>query len=184
MPYTGIVLAIVALHAAAFLILFGHWLTMTGLFPKTAEACAGRYEKRAVRATLLGIFTFGPVLVLLLNTNNLGNPVLKLIVLVVGAVVLLLAFLGSAGLALRIGRNLSPKSDPWAQARRGSVVLGLVSITPVLGSLFLGPVVLASGFGAFLMGRPWKKQKPPSPPRENDPAASVESSGPTHLPER
>lgn len=181
MPYTGIVLAIVALHLAAFLILFGHWLTLTGLFPKTVEACAGRYETRPVRTTLVGILTFGPVLVLLLNASNLGNPVVQLFVIFVGAVALLLSFLGSAGLALRIGRNLSEGADPWAQARRGSVVLGLVMITPALGSLFLGPIGLASGFGAFLLARPWKKKSPPpevSQPDDGTPPADMSNPTP------
>lgn len=173
MPYTGIVLAILAFHLAAFLILFGHWLAFTGMFPRTVEACAEQYEKRPVRATLLGIFTYGPLFLLLLNSGNIGNPLIKLIAIVGGFGALLIAFIGSAGLALRIGRNLSPDADSWAQGRRGSVVLALVFITPALGSLFLGHIGLASGFGAFLLTRPWKKKvvaKQP-PPLEEPPAA-------------
>ncbi len=56
----------------------------------------------------------------------------------------------------------------------GSVALGLVFITPALGSLFLGHIGLASGFGAFLLARPWKKtvvvnQPPPLEPTAMDP---------------
>jgi hypothetical protein len=68
---------------------------------------------------------------------------------------------------MRIGRNLSPGTDPWQQVLRGGVMLALVFITPVLGSLFLMHIGLASGFGAVLLSRPWKKEvveKPvPSP---------------------
>jgi len=166
MPYTEIVRAIVALHLAAFLILFGHWLTMTGLFPGTVRRCAEQYERRPVRATLVGILSFGPVLLLLLNAGNLGHPLFQLLAIALGSLALLLAFLGSAGLALRIGRNLSPEEEIWAQSRRGSVVLGLVFITPALGSLFLGPIGLASGFGAFLLTRPWKKKVFPEQPSD------------------
>ncbi|MCF7675335.1 MAG: hypothetical protein K9N23_11820 [Akkermansiaceae bacterium] len=165
MPYTGIVLTIVALHAAAFLILLGHWLAAAGLFPKAVEAFARQYRTRPVRATLLGIFTYGPLFLLLLNSAKIGNPLIKLIAVFGGFGVLLLAFIGSAGLALQIGCNLSPGADRWAQARRGGVALALVFITPVLGSLFLLHIGLASGFGALLLARPWQtKPSPELPP--------------------
>ena len=50
MPYTGIVLAILAFHLAAFLILFGHWLAFAGMLPKAVDACAEQYERRPIRA--------------------------------------------------------------------------------------------------------------------------------------
>lgn len=117
MPYTGIVLAILAVHLAAFLILFGHWLTMAGLFPKTVNDCAAYYEQRPVRATLLGIFTYGPLFLLLLNAGKLGNPALQLIAIILGTIALLLAFLGSAGLALQIGLHpdLAALAPAWEE---------------------------------------------------------------------
>ena len=175
MPYTGIVLAILAFHAAAFLILLGHWMTATGLFPKAVDAFAEQYRTRPIRASLLGIFTYGPLFLLLLNSGNIGNPLIKLVAIVAGFGAILLAFIGSAGLALRIGRNLSPDADSWAQGGRGGVMLALVFITPALGSLFLGHIGLASGFGAFLLARPWKKVKTPElpPPLGGDPVQPV-----------
>lgn len=157
MPYTGIVLAILAFHAAAFLILLGHWLVAAGMFPKAAQAFSDVYESRPTRATLLGLVTYGPLFVLLLNSGKIGNGGLKLLAIVAGFAALLLGFIGSAGLALRIGRNLSTDASPWQQGLRGSVMLALVFITPVLGSLFLLHIGLASGFGAVLLSRPWKK---------------------------
>ena len=156
MPYTGIVLAILAFHAAAFLILLGHWLVAAGMFPKATQTFADVYERRPVRATLLGVVTYGPLFLLLLNSGNIGNGAVKLLVLVVGFTALLLGFIGSAGLALRVGRNLSAGASPWHQGLRGGVMLALVFITPVLGSLFLLHVGLASGFGAVLLTRPWR----------------------------
>ena len=156
MPYTGIVLAILAFHAAAFLILLGHWLVAAGMFPKATQTFADVYERRPIRATLLGLVTYGPLFLLLLNSGNIGNGAVKLLVLVAGFTALLLGFIGSAGLALRIGRNLSAGASPWHQGLRGGVMLALVFITPVLGSLFLLHVGLASGFGAVLLTRPWR----------------------------
>lgn len=156
MPYTGIVLAILAAHAAVFLILLGHWLVAIGMYPRAVEACAGEYERRPVRATLLGLVTYGPLFVLLLNAGKIGNGGVRLLVLVAGFAALLAGFVGSAGLALRIGRNLSREASLWQQGLRGGVMLALVFITPVLGSLFLLHVGLASGFGAVLLARPWR----------------------------
>lgn len=170
MPYTGIVLAILAFHLAAFLILLGHWVTAAGLFPRAVEGFADQYARRPVRATLLGIFTYGPLFLLLLNSGNIGHPLIKLVALIGGFGALLVAMVGSAGLALRIGRNLSPDADAWSRVLRGSVVLGLVFITPFLGSLFLMHIGLASGFGAVLLARPWKKAPVAHQPPPLDPA--------------
>jgi len=165
MPYTGIVLAILAFHLAAFLILLGHWLVAAGLLPKATRGFADEYGRRPVRATLLGLFTYGPLFVLLLNANNIPNGALKLVALVIGFAALLVGFIGTAGLALRIGRNLSATAEPWQQGLRGGVMLALVFITPLLGSLFLMHVGLASGFGVFLLSRPWKRVVAIVPPQ-------------------
>ena len=161
MPYTGVVLTILAFHAAAFLILLGHWLVGAGMFPKATQAFSDVYDRRPVRATLLGLVTYGPLFVLLLNSGNIGNGAVKLLAIVAGFTAMLLGFIGSAGLALRIGRNLSADASVWHQGLRGGVMLALVFITPVLGSLFLLHIGLASGFGAVLLSRPWKAKAPP-----------------------
>jgi hypothetical protein len=164
MPYTGIVLAILAVHAAAFLILLGHWLVTVGMFPRATQAFAGEYERRPIRATLLGLVTYGPLFVLLLNSGKIGNGGVKLLVIAAGFTALLVGFIGSAGLALRIGRNLSTDASLWQQGLRGGMMLALVFITPFLGWAFLLHIGLASGFGAVLLSRPWKlKVVVPSP---------------------
>ena len=166
MPYTGIVLAIVALHLAGFLILLGHWAATAGMWPKAARAFAEVYEQRLARALLIGVFTYGPLIALLLASGNIPNPLIKLVALVGGFGAILFGFIGTSGLALRIGRNLSPGADLWQQVIRGGVMLALVFITPFLGWLFLLHVGLASGFGAFLLARPWKSKVavPVAPP--------------------
>jgi hypothetical protein len=172
MPYTGIVLAILAVHAAAFLILIGHWLVAAGMFPQATRAFATEYERRPIRAALLGIVTYGPLFVLFLNTAKIPNGAVRLLVLVTGLSALLIAFIGSAGLALRIGRNLCADADTWRQGLRGGVMLALVFITPFLGWAFLLHIGLASGFGAFLLARPWKSHPPELPVAPPVPALS------------
>ncbi|MEQ1854374.1 MAG: hypothetical protein ABMA01_22620, partial [Chthoniobacteraceae bacterium] len=146
MPYTGNVLFFLSLHAALFLILLGHWLVSSGMFPRATEAFVRQYDERPVRALLLGLVTYGPLFFLLLNTNNLPGTPLRLLVLAVGVFALLIALAGTAGLAQRIGRNLCADCSRWEQCLRGGVMLGLVFITPFLGWGFLLHAGLASGF--------------------------------------
>ena len=170
MPYTGIVLSILAVHAAVFLILLGHWVASAGMFPQAARGFAKVYDERPIRATLVGIFTYGPLVFLFLQNAKLP-PGIRALVVVGGLLALLIALVGSSGIAMRIGRNLCAGADIWQQVLRGGVVLALVFITPLLGSLFLLHIGLASGFGAFLLARPWRSvaaadpvPMPPPPP--------------------
>ena len=156
MPYTGNVLFFLALHAAVFLILLGHWLVASGMFPKATAGFVRVYDERPIRALLLGVVTYGPIFVLLLNTAKLPGTVPRIAMNGVGLISLLIAFAGSAGLALRIGRNLSADTSRWQQCLRGGLMLGLVFITPFIGWGFLLHAGLASGFGAFLLAQPWK----------------------------
>lgn len=160
MPYTGNVLAILAAHLAAFLVLIAHWLVSAGLFSKTADRLADVYGRRPIRAVLVGVFTYGPIQLLALNAGKIPNGAVKLVAVLAGFGTLMVAFVGTTGLALRIGRSLSAGGDMWQQVLRGGVMLALVFITPLLGWFFALPVGLASGFGAFLLARPWKTVEP------------------------
>jgi hypothetical protein len=161
MFYTGIVLTFVAVHAAAFLILLGHWVVAAGMFPKSTRALAGIYDERPLRALLVGIFTYGPIMLLLLTNAKIHIFSLRVVIVAAAIAALLIGFIGTAGLALRIGRNLCAGADTWQQALRGGVMLALVFITPFVGWLVVLPLGLASGFGAFLLARPWKSDAPP-----------------------
>jgi len=44
MPYTGVVLTFVAIHAAAFLILLGYWVAAAGMFPQATNSFAEIYS--------------------------------------------------------------------------------------------------------------------------------------------
>ena len=133
------------------------------------------YEQRPVRALLVGIFTYGPLIAFLLASGNIPNPLIKIIALIGGFGAILLGFIGTSGLALRIGGNLSPGAEVWLQAKRGGIVLALVFITPFIGWLFLLHLGLASGFGAFLLARPWKA-------KAVEPLAVPEVAAPVEMP--
>lgn len=154
MPYTGMVLTILSVVLGFFLVLLAYWIAAAGLFVKTTDACRQQIAERPVRCALVGIATFGVMLVVVLAALGKGGAGF---VLLVAAVPLLISFVGTAGLAMHIGRRLCGEdAERWNQAIRGGVVLGLCFITPGLGWIIVAPIGLASGFGAFLLAKPWK----------------------------
>ena len=69
---------------------------------------------------------------------------------------LLLAFLGSAGLALRIGEGLTDAADEgvakfWRPVLRGGLVLAPTFLVPFFGWFVLLPWVLVSGVGTAVL---------------------------------
>jgi hypothetical protein len=171
MPYTGTVLSIVALALGFFLILLCHWLVAAGLFPRIVSSFEHEYGRRPLRATLVGLLTFGPLLMLLVNSGKIGLPVVRLGVLVIGFGAVLAALIGSAGLALRIGNGLSPGASMWQRMMRGGSMLSLCFLTPLIGTFFVLPLGLCSGFGVFLLAKPWKSEAPALEPSETPAAA-------------
>jgi hypothetical protein len=151
---------IVALVAGVFLILLCHWLVAAGLFPKMVTTYEQEYHRRPVRATLIGLLTFGPVLLVLANAGKIGHPGAQLAALVIGGGALLAALLGSAGLALRIGNGLCPEASLWQRMLRGGSMLSLCFLTPFIGTFFMLPVGLCSGLGVFLLAKPWRSEAP------------------------
>ncbi len=154
MPYTGIVLAILSIIFGVFLILLSHWLVAVGLFSKTTELCEMQLRRRPVRCLLVGIFTFGILMGVLLGAAKGAGGVM----LIVAAVPLIMALIGSAGLALQIGGDLSRSRERWRRGMRGATMLGLCCITPFLGWFIILPLTLAAGFGSLLLAKPWKSQ--------------------------
>jgi hypothetical protein len=165
--------------AGVYLVLTCYWLSSFALFPRAVEACAERYARPA-RATLAGLLVLVPVLVAGLGAANAvkargPSGALKIALLLL----LLPAFLGSAGLALRIGSGLPSARDaaePWRRLLRGGLVLAPTFLLPFLGWFVLLPWTLVSGFGAALLA--WRgagRVAPPAPPPEapsDEPASS------------
>ena len=87
-------------------------------------------------------------------SSKAPNGGLKLLGLFLALIPLLIGLFGSAGLALLIGRGLPSmrdESEPWRRTMRGSVVLALSFVLPVIGWFGLMPFAFLTGFGVFLM---------------------------------
>lgn len=150
----------------ALLVFVAHWLGAYGLFPALVDGAAERYGRRPVAATFLGLAVLIPTLLLTTVLTRLG-PGGNLIALLILTIPVMIALLGSAGLALRVGAGLASPNDvaqPWRRVLRGGIVLALVFLLPVVGWLVVLPWALVSGIGAALMamrgGRPTVKPLP------------------------
>src|SRR4051812_7786696 len=91
-----------------FLIVYvGYWLMAYGLFPRQTERCAEQIGRAPVKTTLIGVVTLIPLITIgLLLSNKAPNAVGKVLGLGLALLALLVALLGAAGLALRVGQGL------------------------------------------------------------------------------
>lgn len=142
----------------AFLTLNAHWLGAHALCPALVARARQRYQRTPVRATLVGLAIAVPTLALTIGVGKAApNPGVKALCVGLGLIVGLLALIGSAGLAERIGQGLPGARDreqPWRAHLRGGTVLGLAFLMPFLGWFVLLPWTLVSGLGAWaLAGR-------------------------------
>ena len=151
------VLAWFLLASGSFLALVAAWLAAPALLPAAVERCAGAYA-RPVRATLVGLATGLPILVIGAAAAERGRQVPALGVLGVALLLLLLvtAVFGLAGLAHRVGAGLASPVDeaqPWRRSLRGGLVLAATLLLPFGGWFVLLPWALVSGLGVAVMAR-------------------------------
>jgi hypothetical protein len=134
-----------------------YWLATAGLFPKLTERCAERFATSPVKATILGLVTWAPVLFIgTYISSKAGNGGVKFIGILILIASMLVALAGSSGLALRVGTGLKAARDeaePWRRVLRGGVVLALTFVLPFVGWLVM-VWTFAAGFGAFLLAWP------------------------------
>lgn len=154
----------IALIIVGFLLCYVvYWLASSALFPAVVERAKQQYDTRPVRATLLGILLALPFIALSLVTGQVPHPAAKMLGVVLIGIPILYGLLGSAGLALRIGAGLKSSIDdtqPWRRMLRGSVVLSLTFLLPVIGWFIVMPWAIISGLGAVVIAM---FQKQPAP---------------------
>lgn len=133
-----------------------YWLLAAGLFPAFVKRASASYGAHPVKTLVVGLLTFGPIQLLGWALVKAPNPAVKIVGSAILLLSLLLAFMGSSGLALRIGEGLQAEIDarsPWRRVFRGALVLGLGFNLPLLGWFVVLPATLVTGFGAFVLTR-------------------------------
>jgi hypothetical protein len=131
-----------------------YWLAAVALAPALVGACGEHHRQRPIAATAIGVGALLPTLVIAIAiSQHLHGPGGFIAILMLSTAGLL-ALLGSAGLAQRIGTGLAMPADPqqpWRPALRGALVLLGIFLAPFLGWFVVMPWVLISGLGAALM---------------------------------
>ena len=138
-------------------------LLFEGTFPSAVKRCSQTYHTRPIRTIALGMFLGIPSVVLALAFLNSGNPLGQFLGFSMIFFVISTAILGAAGLAGLIGHRLNSPQDvhqPWKRVYRGSIVLAITFLFPVVGWFLVLPVTLLSGFGAALIALMGRKKQP------------------------
>jgi hypothetical protein len=164
--------------AGAYLALNAYWLAAVALFRPLVERARLTYATRPVAATLAGVVAFLPLTVLFLVFARAAHPGVKLVTGALLMVPLVLALVGSAGLADKIGAGLASPVDvdqPWRRVLRGGAVLALLFVVPLLGWFAVFPLTLASGLGALFLPPRALVQPELGGPRLGKPPLQVES---------
>ena len=145
----------IALLLIGFLLCYVvYWLASAALFPAVVERAKLQYDTRPVRATLAGLGLALPFIALSVGIGSVAHPAAKVLGVALICIPVLYGLLGSAGLALRIGAGLKSSLDdtqPWRRMLRGSVVLSLTFLLPVIGWFIVMPWAIISGLGAAVI---------------------------------
>jgi len=164
--------------AGAYLALNAYWLAAVALFRPAVERAHETYATRPVAATLAGLGALVPAVGVFVVFAHAAHPGVKLLTGAILMVPLLLALVGSAGLADRIGAGLPSPGDrqqPWRRVFRGGAVLALLFLVPLLGWFAVFPLTLASGLGAMLLPRRPLALPEQRRPRLGTPPLQIES---------
>src|SRR5262249_31487470 len=106
--------------------------------------------------TLAGLLALVPVALVFAVFARAAHPGVKLLTGALLMVPLILALVGSAGLADKIGAGLASPVDgaqPWGRVLRGGAGRGLLVVVPLPGWSAVFLLTLASGLGALFLPR-------------------------------
>jgi hypothetical protein len=120
------------------------------LFPSMIGRAQARLEKTPMQVFWLGLVLVIAVAIPVVILLALPIGPAKLIGWIVLAASFVLSSIGSAGIAAHLGNRLMLQSHVSALGGfiRGAVVLELTAFFPVIGWLFIWPVMLIMAFGA------------------------------------
>jgi hypothetical protein len=120
------------------------------LFPALIGRAQARLEKTPMRAFWLGLVLVTAVAIPVVILLALPVGPAKLIGWIMLAATFALSSIGSAGIAAHLGNRLILRSNMTALGGfiRGAAVLELAAFFPVIGWLFIWPIMLVMALGA------------------------------------
>lgn len=135
------------------------WIAASAFWPQAA-----RNWRRGARKSLVGTFFLGlaPVVIAIIVVVILSKaPKFGAFAVLFAALVLGWGFVGAAGLATRIGERMWPGmrgTEPWREIRNGGLVLACTALLPIVGWVFVLPLLSILGMGLQL--RSWFTREP------------------------
>lgn len=163
------VLAITFTFIGFFITLTAVWLLFGALWPNVVSRAQDRCHRSPFKAFFAGIGVTALFTLLIVGLGGLNVPALAGLA---SAFAIGYSLLGLAGLARFVGTRLPSSIDtanPWRVLLRGSIVLELTFLFPILGWLMIFPMALILGCGAAtlaLFSRGSASVATPAPSRE------------------
>lgn len=130
------------------------WLLSRGLWPRVVANAAARCRRGLIRPFLFGLPVTALAILATAVVGTFGTPG-KIAGGVLFCLYLMIANCGVAGLVTVIGERLPSRVDAgqeWRATLRGSVVLELCYLPPILGWFGILPLSLIIGCGAMVDG--------------------------------
>jgi uncharacterized membrane protein len=172
MTTIGDVLMVFGAIALISLTLFCSMVLFTLLLPARAAKMAHQLDSATGKTIAVGAGIFIPVFGLIFILAAMPSPVTKVIALIIAMAFLGCAALGGAGLTRLAADRLRSASDNQslgilaATTRAAALVVGALNI-PLLGWMFLTPLMLFASIGSFAHGflsrrvptSPWEPNK-------------------------
>ncbi len=126
------------------------WVFALGYWPQRVQRQSEAFAGGLLKTLLFGL----PVLLVnaLLIVFLSKLPRAGALALLVGGLLITWGFLGSAGLALHLGRRLWPQIEAWRQVKQGGLTLVCCALLPVVGWAVLLPLLAVMGWGVQLRG--------------------------------
>ena len=154
-------------------VLVAWWL----LFPNLITRAQTRVEKTLARTFWLGLIIVFAVSMPIIVLIAMPFGPAKLIGWILLAVSLALSSIGSAGIAAHFGERINHTGNNYTPLNaflRGSVILELAAFFPIVGWLFVWPLMLITAFGAtsFALLNWLPREKTHSSPTTTTPSAA------------
>ena len=153
----------------------GVWLLCRGLWPRLVSDAAASCSKGLLKSFFIGLPLAATTVISVIAFGKFLGPLGKMIAVAVVCSYVIYASIGVAGLATCIGERLASKTDEtkglWRATLRGSVVLVLSFLPPILGWFVILPICYIIGCGATTLSLLKSavaliKTAPPLPPAQ------------------
>lgn len=131
------------------------WMFAQGYWPQRVQRQAGLISSGLLKPLLLGLLPLVVGALLMAFLSKL--PRAGALAVLLGGLLITWGLMGSAGLALHVGRRLWPQLEAWRQVKHGGLTLVCSALLPVVGWAVLLPLLAVLGWGVQLQCL-WSRQ--------------------------